>query len=213
MIASLADDQLLDLVIENLASEGYEIHKHPPRRMLPAFMKDYVPDAVALGKEPKLAVELATAPGNGERLSEIAGLFTGRPDWRWQVISPRPVRTEPVAPASDAAIERSLAEYRTLAGDGRSQSAFLLGWALVEALARRLGPEAVTRPLSGQALAGWLMHEGHLDQDAGLRLGDLSRLRNRLAHGDLSAEPRTDDVADLGAIIETLAEERAVPPP
>jgi len=41
--------QLIEQLIPRLEAEGYTVYLHPLPEFLPTFMKDYIPDAIALG--------------------------------------------------------------------------------------------------------------------------------------------------------------------
>ncbi|HJQ59215.1 MAG TPA: hypothetical protein VJ890_20075, partial [Vineibacter sp.] len=42
--------QVLESIVPKLEADGYSVYLHPSPDLLPPFMKNYVPDAIALGR-------------------------------------------------------------------------------------------------------------------------------------------------------------------
>jgi len=83
-------------------------------------------------------------------------------------------------------------------------SALILGWAVLEALARLASTHDGTGhlgPLSPVQAVQLLAEEGYLENDAAADLRRMTSLRNAVVHGDLSADVSAEQAA---ALIERL---------
>jgi len=71
-----SEAMLLESVLPDLEAEGFEVFAHPSPPILPAFMRDHSPDAIALRSDKKLAIEVLRegAPSN-RRLDRLRELF------------------------------------------------------------------------------------------------------------------------------------------
>ena len=128
---------LLESVVPDLEADGYEVFPRPRAPLLPAFMRGYRPDAIAYRKDRKLAIEVLR-PGVPSKLGD---LLSERKDWElrvyWVSSSGAAARIEP---ASRASIERTITTVEDLVGDGRTQPALLMAWAVFEATGRASFP-------------------------------------------------------------------------
>src|SRR5260370_12883527 len=101
---------LLESILPDLESEGFEVFANPSAPLLPPFMRDHSPDAIALRKDKKLAIEVLHegAPSN-RRLDRLRELFSQHKDWELRVywINPSSTGSE-IAGASRNVIEQSL---------------------------------------------------------------------------------------------------------
>ena len=75
------ETRLLDLLGQRYEERGYAFFKYPPREMLPEFLRDYMPDAIALGPKDNVVIEIKS--GKGEKnAKQVARLFKEQEDWR-----------------------------------------------------------------------------------------------------------------------------------
>ncbi len=206
-----SEHPLLDEALANLKAEGYDVYRRPPPSMLPPFMTGYRPDAIAVGREKKLAIDMIVEGVDVPGKRTAKERFAGHDGWEHRVIYVRPDSAgRDVPEASQVAIERSLDTIDELAGHGLTSAALLIGWATLEALGRRLCPEQFRRPQTPGRLVEVLAAEGQLSPDEADRVRPLVETRNRLIHGDLDVEVTRDSVAQFAGILRTLLE-RAEP--
>jgi uncharacterized protein YutE (UPF0331/DUF86 family) len=83
-------------------------------------------------------------------------------------------------------IEKRLADIEILIERESLDAAMLLSWATLEGAARKLIGSSVERPQSPRRLVEQLEKYGFVSRDDAKYLRELSDLRNRLIHGDLS---------------------------
>src|SRR5258708_24216642 len=111
---------LLESILPDLESEGFEVFANPSAPILPAFMRDYSPDAIALRKDKKLAIEvLREGVTSNRRLDKLRELVSQHNDWELRVywVSPSGDR-KPIEGASRNVIEKSIKTVEELTADG-----------------------------------------------------------------------------------------------
>jgi len=208
-IASLERDAL-DAVEPRLANEGYRLVRSPSSTDLPEFLRSALPDAIALGGPPNLLIEVLVKSGSAnvksdsQRIQRLQDFLSGHPDWRLEVIYARS-STPPLEGASAEQIRRRYEEVRKLATTEPS-GALILAWSLLEAVARALEPQRAQRALTPGAMIELLISSGYASETDGDALRSTGRLRNAIAHGDLSKPPPTaGEVQGVLDLVERLA--------
>ena len=129
----------------------------------------------------------------------MAKLFEGHPDWELRIILVAPT-TEAKNPVrqSFSTIGEKLTEVETLVTKEHYDAAFLLGWAVLEAIARAAVQDAFDRPQTPGRVVETLAAKGVLTPKEADTLRLLIEKRNRLVHGEL-------DVAVSSAEVEQFA--------
>lgn len=204
MIGLAAERNALDRMEGRLARQGYRLVRQPEGEEIPAFLKGYQPDAIALGKEPKLVIEFVSSPASSAKakVSDLQKIVSEHPEWRLEVIYLPPDGIELQA-TSEVAIEDALIQAEALAGS-EPRAALLLAWAALEALGRKLHPDLASRGVSSGSLIDLLVSQGDLEQRDQGELRELGRTRNRIAHGQLDLIPPPADVLRLVQIARSL---------
>lgn len=194
--ATLAERAVLDKVEPEFWADGYRLVREPGPSDLPPFLAElpFRLDAIAVGREPSLVVEVLRKEGGVRtgKIKKLRSLLESQKNWELYLLyfsSIDPVlETVPRATAAEA-VEAA----RKVAGvDPRA--AVLFAWSIIEAAARDRIEAAGSAPLHPRALAGLLAEEGYVDQEQGLRMFDLSNTRNRVAHGQIDVIPSPEDV-------------------
>ena len=81
MSATEREQRVLDLITPRLKAEGYAVFTHPSRDLLPAFMQDYQPDAIALGRPKNIAIQIARdAATERPKAAALTERFATSPD-------------------------------------------------------------------------------------------------------------------------------------
>jgi hypothetical protein len=183
------ESRLLDLLGQRYEERGYAFFKYPPREMLPEFLRDYMPDAIALGPKDNVVIEVKS--GRSEKnAKQIARLFKEQEDWRLDLVFADDVNaSDPVFPSpARETIEAAIMQARKLNANGFAQAALVIAWGALEAAARLHDEQKQHRSKSAQSLVEYLEREGLIDFETAKELRSIGELRNRLVHGDLAAD-------------------------
>lgn len=203
---ALDERAMLDRMEPRWRQRGYTLIREPSAEQLPAFLRDYRPDAIATGRLPSLVIEVLPRRGKSTdaRLENIRSLLRDREDWQLEVIYSSS-EGAPIAPMSPRDIIDALHRMRLLQGvDGRA--ALMLGWSALEAVTRLWEPDLASGSLSPGTLIDVLVSIGHASQEDGAFLRQIGATRNKIAHGRLDLVPDPDDLARLARLIERLNE-------
>jgi uncharacterized protein YutE (UPF0331/DUF86 family) len=211
------DTLVLENALSRYAEEGYEVFVHPSSSVLPAFMRDYQPDAVALRRDKNIAIEVVRPwPGRSDKVDQIQKLLAPHSDWELQVLYVSPRTAEPpLAIASQQEIENALHRVSELKTNGHRLPALVMAWAAFEAIGRALLPDRLGRPQTPLRLVEALAFEGYVTP----READLLRaaipVRNAAVHGRLDVDIDDSRLAQIITAVQHLADylrEQASPP-
>ena len=203
-----AEVAFLDSLRSEYENKGYRFVVHPTRSELPAFFATYEPDAVALGPDHNVAIEVKSRPSHTaeQSLQRIRKLFEGHPDWQLTVAymgsDASGARSLPV-PSRSAVLDRTH-EVELLAKEGAIRASFVVAWSLLEAALNAALPEADKRPRTPGTVVQTLAMNGLISEEAEQSLRSLVDVRNRIVHGDLSAEPSSDDVEVVLSAVKSV---------
>ncbi|MCC8940730.1 hypothetical protein CI1B_67900 [Bradyrhizobium ivorense] len=199
------EDQVLQREITRLESEGYDVFVQPRAPLVPEFLGDYVPDAVATGNGKKIVLEVARSSGS-EKLKEVAARFAKQREWELKVLLVAPTSSGKTVPVqSRQAIDGAIEEIEQLGQLNALRAAFLLAWATFEAEGRASFAETLDRPQAPARLVQVLGQEGVLTPAEADRMRVLSDQRNQLVHGDLGTEIKSEDLLWLVGILRKMA--------
>jgi uncharacterized protein YutE (UPF0331/DUF86 family) len=206
MTLEVAEAAVLDSVVPQLEAEGFEVYRQPTAHLLPPFMQAHSPDAIALRKDRKLAIEVVRKGSHSEKkLTQLRELLSDHHDWELRVYWVSPSSTpEVVEGASRRDIDFAIASVDQLANEGRLAPALLMSWATLEALGRALLPESFVRPQTPGRLVEVLAADGYITPSDADRLRELGRVRNQLIHGGLQVKIASKDIKSFLAILKTL---------
>jgi hypothetical protein len=201
-----SEEQVLQREIARLESEGYDVFVHPRAPLVPEFLGDHVPDAVATGNGKKIVLEVATSSKLGsEKLREVAARFAKQREWELKIILVTPTtRGETLPVQSRQVIDGTLSEIEQLRRSGALRAAFLLAWATFEAEGRASVERQFDRPQTPGRLVQVLSQEGFLTPTDADRMRTLSDKRNRLTHGDLGIDISNEDLLWLVGVLRQL---------
>jgi hypothetical protein len=197
MTSSQTEERVLSLLRNRYEGEGFSFIEHPDQADLPAFMQGYQPDALALGKDRSIAIEikLHRHPVTEKSLRAVSERFKGQPRWEFRVVYGDEVHDEPISPPTQQEILAQIVEAEALLAQNHNRAAFVLGWAAIEAIARMLDPDF---PSSGsrtmRQAVELLEHLGRLRFEQAQDLRRLSLLRVRVVHGDFQTSISSNEV-------------------
>ena len=211
MIAgSLSERQALDQLEPLWRRQGYTLVREPSPEQLPGFLRDFRPDAIAIGAKPSLAIEVLGSRSRSAdtKVRQLESLFEGRDDWRLEVVYAAS-HGMPLEAVSRDDIESALEQIGQLLGKD-PRPALLLAWATLEAAARTRQPDLASRSLASGSLTDLLISFGYLPYGDAERLRRISETRNRLSHGQINAEASEDDVRYLVGAVRALLDPEPV---
>lgn len=193
----------LDQLEPQLMRRGYRLIRRPTKADLPSFIEGYIPDAIAVGQSPNIAVEIKSSgnPKIERNLAHLRKLFEGRNDWSLQVYYFDSLI--PVVAALPSDKLDNIVETVANLSNQNSQAAFLLAWSLLEASARGSGL-VEDKPLGANRIVSVLASEGILNREMFPELLELAELRNKLSHGQLDIEPSKADIERLLDVIAMI---------
>lgn len=203
-MTTATERQILEQEIGRLQDEGYDVFVKPRPPVAPAFLRDFVPDAIALGPRRNIVLEVQNRDSAANpRLREIARLVQEQPGWELRLVWIEPLPgAGPLRVQAKAEISRAIDEVAKLLRDGSPRAAFLLGWAALEASSRAVETETFARPQTPGRLIEILGREGYVGPSMANALRRLSEKRNQLVHGVLDADVTR---ADVDTVLDVLA--------
>jgi uncharacterized protein YutE (UPF0331/DUF86 family) len=198
--------RVLDALQQNYEARGFSFFKYPSRELIPEFLGDYTPDAIALGPNGNIVIEVKSSPRAtaGFPAAQIAERFRNQSGWKFELIFAEEANFEDnsIPPASKELILRQLAEIRALAATGHERAAFILAWGALEAAARISLSGPLHQPMTATSLVEFLEREGLVSSATARRLRNLINARNAIVHGDLSRKTVQKEVLFLVRCIE-----------
>lgn len=200
------ENVVLERLVPDLQSQGYDVFVHPNKQIVPSFLGSYVPDLIAVRDDKSLVFEIKRKNSLSETFVEgLAKRFQGQDRWEFRVVWVNPSETqELMASQSRETISGRLNEISRLLESGFVDSAMLVSWAALEAIGRKLMAKEFTRPQSPGRLIQVLAKEGHITPDEADLLRELADVRNRLIHGELSVLARRDQVEAFLKVLSGL---------
>jgi hypothetical protein len=187
MTVTTSEARVLGLLRRRYENEGFTFIVHPAIADLPAFMQGYRPDALALGDDKSIAIEVSLRRDatTGKKLRTLSERFKGQQDWEFHIVYGDELEIEPVPASTIEQITAHISEAEDLLAENHARAAFVIGWATIEALARAENRDFHAAGSVRQAVNS-LEHLGRLRFQDAQRLRGLLPLRDKVVHGDLS---------------------------
>lgn len=196
---------LLETAVAELRAEGFDVILQPSKRLLPSFLQDFAPDAVAFGKEKNLVLEIVSEGGASQsRLDALRERLSGQEKWTFKVYAITGSTTKEIDKMPIRSIEDSTKSMERLIDEDQLRAALLIGWATFEALGRAILPDQFRRPQTPGRLVEVLAGRGQITPSAAEQLRKLATARNQVIHGGLDTEPRRADLDTFLAIVRSL---------
>jgi uncharacterized protein YutE (UPF0331/DUF86 family) len=195
--------EMLQRLVPDLEAEGYEVYIHPNKPMVPAFLGNFEPDAIALREDKNLVIEvLRRSPGASKKLERITTLLQGQKKWELRAVWLEPTgdREAPQIQTVEA-IDKRIEEIKKIAAADHIEPAMLLAWATFEALARIAQTKQFNRPQTPGRLVNVLASDGFLTPTEADRLRMLAEKRNKLIHGELQLRVSKQEMEDFTSVL------------
>ena len=209
------EGDVLERLRRQYERNGYTFMSQPRGTSIPTFLKGYTPDAIAIGAQEKVIIEVKSTERSASQSSVIRFLASEVPKhqgWRFDlVIAEKDMKFEDGKAEPDKEqLAEELSSVRDAAQSGELNVALVLGWALLEAVTRRL----VLNQKAGESkrylprtIIETLVSEGFADDETGERLSQLASTRNRLVHGFTKLELVKEEIDFLLQFIAALMQE------
>lgn len=200
--------ETLQRLVPELQAEGYEVYVHPNKPLIPEFLGNFPPDAIALRGDKNLVVEvMRQSPQASQKLERLTALLKGREDWELRVvwIEPKAQTSLPIQGINE--VSSRLSEIKELAAGGHIEPAMLLSWATFEALARAILIKDFERPQTPARLVQVLASAGYLTPTEADKFRALAEKRNRLIHGGLDVRVSERELRDFISVLEAMQEQ------
>jgi hypothetical protein len=209
MAAHLTEARVLSLLRNRYEANGFSFFEHPEVADLPSFMQAYRPDAVALGKNKSIAIEvkLRRDPAGAKNLGIISERFKGQPAWEFHLVYGDEVEDEPISAPTLEQIQANITEAEKLLAEDHPSAALVLGWAAIEGIARTLSPDFPARNSQTMRQAVELLeHLGRLRFQEAEDLRRLLPLRAKVVHGDFGTRITSAEVEPVLKAARTALE-------
>jgi uncharacterized protein YutE (UPF0331/DUF86 family) len=206
MSVEASEDVILERLVPDLKSQGYDVFVHPDKLMVPSFLGTYRPDVIALRDDKNLVIEIKHGRRGGTALQDLAKRFEGQDRWKFQIVWVNPSEMQgDLALQSHETIAARLREIFGLLDAGFVESAMLTSWAAFEAIGRKLMANEFSRPQTPGRLVQVLATEGYITPDEADVLRQLADTRTRFIHGELTIEASRPQVEAFLKILSSLA--------
>jgi uncharacterized protein YutE (UPF0331/DUF86 family) len=203
------ESDILETVLAGYEADGFDVFLHPSPSVLPAFLKTARPDAIAVRPGKKIAIEVkgSKVEASGHRSGLSTELFVGHPEWEFRVFyAPSRSPGGTVEKPTSTVIEQSISELRQLREAGYFAAALVMGWSVLEALARDLLPKQLERAQPPAKLVEILATEGLLTPSEADVIRKAATVRNTVAHGELGLAVEPTLLDTLIAALRTLSD-------
>lgn len=203
-LARQTEADIFAATARKLSEQGYDVVADPDASLLPDALRRLRPDGIAIGKNPKLVVEVASeGRQDAMRVAELQLALKEVADWRLHlVLAPSMTSTE--IPRADDASIASILERASQLAPAEPQAALLLTWAAFEAFGRSRRPEDFARPQSPGRIIERFASEGIITPSEAATLRSMASKRNAFIHGHLSQNVEPEELRKFLDIIEEL---------
>ncbi|MGB8402209.1 hypothetical protein [Bradyrhizobium sp.] len=202
-----SEAEVIESLLPRYQAEGFDVYVNPSPSILPPFMQSYRPDAIALKKDKKIAIEVVGSNARSEQtITTLRSLFADHDDWELRVFYASPIASGgSLEIASTAAIDQSIRRVIDLTETGHLLPALVMAWATLEAVGRALLPDQFQRPQTPARLVEVLGSEGYITPEEADKLRAASIVRNAVVHGQLDSVVDQKLLEGFVAILRTLA--------
>jgi hypothetical protein len=208
-LARQTEADILEATARSLEEQGYDVFLEPMASLLPAPLKSLNADGIAIGREPKLVIEVAQEGSrDAQRVAAIQRALKDAPDWKLHlVVGLAPPSSRPaMVDVNDIAnvVDRASRLART-----EASAALLMAWAALEALGRAHKPDDFARPQSPGRIVERMASDGLITPSEAEFLRAMAAKRNAFVHGDLMQPIPVADVERFLRLLNALLEPAA----
>lgn len=206
-ILESSEAEVIESLLPRYQAEGFDVYVNPSPSILPPFMQTYRPDAIALKKDKKIAIEIVgSTASSDQKIKTLQSLFAGQDDWELRVFYASPIHSSKLLEiASIPTIKESIQRIVDLKVAGHLLPALLMASATFEAVGRALLPDQFQRPQTPARLVEVLGSKGYITPEEADTLRAASAIRNAVVHGQLNSTIDPKLLEGFVAILNTLA--------
>ncbi len=193
-------------------ARGLKFYLNPPQEIVPDFLGDYRPDAIALGPEGGMIIEVKARRNRAseKQLAEIASRISGQKGWEFRAIYVNPPLDEmpPIEIPTPDQLQAAFREIEELTKTGHRAAAFVRAWAALESLARLASANGETSSAKGLPpiqVVQTLAEQGYVENEVADRLRQMVKLRNAVVHGDFTVDVPAEQIEDLLKQLQAIA--------
>lgn len=209
-VAKEQHDQIVSELLNKYKKLGYQVETEPSEN-IKVGGTEYRPDLVAKRGDETLVIEVKISGIKDEpRWAEIASTINARPGWRFILVLASRGKSEEYVPPNESELRKQIDEARRTIAIS-SSAAFLLSWALFEAVAR-LALFRISRSQekgSPASLVSAVASIGLISPVEEIALVRIAARRNRVAHGDILVKVETADIEQLLDLCEALLKQES----
>jgi len=149
-------------------------------------------------------------PESERQLAEIARRVSAQKGWEFRAIYITPPTDEipSIAKPTQQQLQAVFDQIEALTNGGHHAAALLIAWVALESLvhlANANGDAGTPRAFSPLQVIQLLAEEGYLENEAADNLHSMVKLRNAVAHGDLSVDVQAGQVKCLLKQLRAIA--------
>lgn len=201
-----SEAEVIESLLPRYRAEGFDVYINPSPSILPPFMQTYRPNAIALKKDKKIAIEVVVSTnGNDRELRSLQSLFADHTDWELRVLyASSATAAKSLEIASTSTITKSIERIVELEQGGHSLPALVMAWAALEAIGRALLPDQFQRPQTTARLVEVLGSEGYITPEEADTLRMASVVRDAVVHGQLDSSVDPKVLKTFVGVLEAL---------
>jgi uncharacterized protein YutE (UPF0331/DUF86 family) len=202
-----SEAEVIESLLPRYQAEGFDVYVNPSPSILPPFMRTYRPDAIALKKDKKIAIEVVGSTARSkQKIETLQSLFADHDDWELRVFYASPISSDKLLEiVSIPEINESIRRVSELRNEGHSLPALVMAWATFEAVGRALLPDRFQRPQTPARLVEVLGSEGYITPEEADTLRAAIAIRNAVVHGQLDSVVDQKMLEGFVVILKTLA--------
>lgn len=200
-------------IAKDYKNKGYQVIIESNSNLVPEFLFNFQADLIALSDNDNVVVEVKSSDSRTDfkKLEELANIVNSREKWRFELVFTNPrdrLKIDSELNLIDSAeIEKRISECKSLLLTNSLESAFLLGWATLEASIRIKLKSINVKDVDIQKpplhLIKNLFSFGIINQSFLRKLELLNQYRNKINHG-FETNINKESVNSLIEIIELL---------
>lgn len=191
-------------IAKDYESKGYIVTLEPNNSSLPDFLKGFNVDLLATSNDDNVVVEVKSSDSNMnyDQLEKLANIVKGKNNWRFELVFTNPKNqtyNDKLTVINAEDIHIRINEIQNLIKYNSVDSAFLLGWATLEA-SMRLKLDSLSKDDLLQKPSLYLLKSlfsyGVINQIQLKKLEILNENRNQIIHG-FESEISTADIFEI----------------
>lgn len=203
-LAHQTESEILEATARSLDEQGYDVFLQPIPSILPPSLRLLRPDGIAIGREPKLVIQIAQErPDDAKKVAKLQRALKEEPGWKLHLVVGLMPSSSWIGLVDESDITTVVDRASNLI-DIEASAALLMAWAALEALGRARMPSEFARPQSPARIVERMASEGMITPSEARFLREMAGKRNAFIHGDLMQSISAADVKRFLDILHDL---------